>query len=310
MGKHPALDLRHAPGPGAGTLQDFLYAELDAFEPIAIQEQEAGDGWRVFFRTAADRDAARGALASEFGNALVELSPINVDDEDWARRSQQDLKAVRVGRIVVAPPWDVPAFAPPTPQRFGATGPSSRSPELPSARAPEPPESVVIVIEPSMGFGTGHHQSTRLCLALLQNRDVAGRTAIDVGTGSGVLAIAAAKLGAAYVRAIDADPDAIENARENIERNGMRGKVEAHVADLAAEPLAPADLVTANLTGTLLARHSDALARLVRPAGILIAGGLTDDEKESVTEAFAPALTLSEAAEEDDWCGLVLARRT
>jgi hypothetical protein len=72
---YPALDLRFAPGPGAGTLQDMLYAELDAFEPVAIQEHDTGDGWRVFFRTAAMRDAARGALASEFGNALLDLLP-------------------------------------------------------------------------------------------------------------------------------------------------------------------------------------------------------------------------------------------
>src|SRR6187402_1203870 len=99
LGKYPALDLTFAPGPGAGAFQDMLYAELDAFEPVAIQEYESGDGWRVFFRTAAQRDAARGALASEFGNALLDLVPQEVDDEDWARRSQASLKPVRVGRI-------------------------------------------------------------------------------------------------------------------------------------------------------------------------------------------------------------------
>ena len=103
---YPALDLRFAPGPGAGTFQDMLYAELDAFEPVAIQEHEAGDGWRVFFRTPALRDAARATLASEFGNALLDLDSLDVDDEDWARRSQASLTAVRVGRIVVAPPWE------------------------------------------------------------------------------------------------------------------------------------------------------------------------------------------------------------
>jgi ribosomal protein L11 methyltransferase len=296
LGKHPALDLRYAPGPGAGALQDFLYAELDAFEPVAIQEHETGDGWRVFFRTAADRDAARGLLASEFRNALLALVPVNVDDEDWARRSQATLHAVRVGRIVVAPPWDVP-----TPARPRARTPHARDGEAPAT-------SLVIVIEPSMGFGTGHHQSTRLCLALLQNRDLAGRTAIDIGTGSGVLAIAAAKLGAVHVRAIDTDPDAVESARENIARNDAAGHVEAHVGDLAAEGLAPADLVTANLTGALLARHGRELARLVLPAGALIAGGLLVADKDMVIDAFTPALTLSETAEEGDWCGLVLVR--
>jgi ribosomal protein L11 methylase PrmA len=315
LGKHPALDLRYAPGPGAGTLQDFLYAELDPFGPIAIQEHETGDGWRVFFRTAADRDAARGALASEFHNALLALSPVNVDDEDWARRSQQALKAVRVGRVVVAPPWDVPASAPASPPRFGAAGPASAPATSPRfgaagpAPAPSPrSKDVVVVIEPSMGFGTGHHQSTRLCLALLQNRDVGARTAIDVGTGSGVLAIAAAKLGAVHVRAIDNDADAIENARDNIARNGVASQVEAHVADLGTETLAAADIVIANLTGALLARHAGQLAHLVRPSGILIAAGLLADEQEMVAGVFAPGLTLTETAEEDEWRGLVLTR--
>ena len=123
------------------------------------------------------------------------------------------------------------------------------------------PAPIVIEIEPSRGFGTGHHQSTRLCLVLLQSRKLASQTVIDVGTGSGVLAIAAAKLGAAFVSAIDVDPDAIENARENISRNGVDAIVEAHVRDLTEAALSPADVVIANLTGTLLARHAEALSR-------------------------------------------------
>ena len=107
MAKYPALDLRFTPGPGAGGLQDLLYAELDPFEPIAIQENDARDEWRVFFRTASHRNHARTSLLSEFRNAL-DISPVDVDDEDWARRSQASLTAVTVGRIVVAPPWDLP----------------------------------------------------------------------------------------------------------------------------------------------------------------------------------------------------------
>jgi molecular chaperone DnaJ len=124
-----------------------------------IQEHESGDGWRVFFRSAADRNAARGALASEFGNAL-RLAAMEIDDEDWARRSQASLTAIRVGRIIVAPPWDA--------------DPGSRTTD---------PDSIAIVIDPSTGFGTGHHASTRLCLELLQKRDVRGLRVIDVGTG-------------------------------------------------------------------------------------------------------------------------------
>ena len=208
---HPALDLRFAPGPGAGTLQDMLYVELDSFEPVAIQEHEAGDGWRVFFRTAAMRDAARGALASEFGNALLDLVSQDVDDEDWARRSQASLKAIRVGQIIVAPPWGVPI---PSDWRLATGGwpnsdPSTSSgssratlSDEPLAASREPLDAsrdIVIVIDPSTGFGTGHHATTRLCLRLLQQIEVRDRRVVDVGTGSGVLALAAWKLGASSV---------------------------------------------------------------------------------------------------------------
>jgi ribosomal protein L11 methyltransferase len=252
----PALDLRFAPGPGAGALQDFLYAELDAFEPIAIQEHESGDGWRVFFRAGADRDAARAALVSEFGAALLELSPIEVDDDDWARRSQSGIKAVRVGRIVVAPPWDVPDG------------------------------DIVIIIDPSMGFGTGHHETTRLCLRLLQDIDLKDRRAIDVGTGSGVLAIAAWRLGAREAVAIDNDPDALANARENIARNGGGDAIVVLERDLSDLSLTPADVVMANLTGAVLQRYAAALAALVAPHGHLIVSGFSPSELSDVVAAF------------------------
>jgi ribosomal protein L11 methyltransferase len=173
---------------------------------------------------------------------------------------------------------------------------------------PAPAGDIVVEIEPSRGFGTGHHQSTRLCLALLQSRELKGRTVLDVGTGSGVLAIAAARLGAAFVNAIDVDPEAVESARENIARNGVSDVVEAHVGDLNDGRLPVSDVVTANLTGTLLARYASQLARAVRPRGSLIAAGFTTDEKPLVIEAFEDWFHVTESAEEDDWEGLVLTR--
>ena len=141
------------------------------------------------------------------------MTSLDVPDEDWARRSQANLTAITVGRITVAPPWDVPDAASRIPI---VADPGSR------IRIPDPvTDHIVIVIDPSMGFGTGHHQTTRLCLALLQSIEIAGRRVIDVGTGSGVLAIAAAKLGARSVTAMDNDPDALQNARENVERNAV-----------------------------------------------------------------------------------------
>jgi len=289
--KYPALDLRFAPGPGAGSLQDFLYAELDSFGPVAIHEYETGDGWRVFFRAPAQRDAARAALLSEFRNALLDLSPVDVDDEDWARRSQADLTAVRVGRIVVAPPWDPLALRPPDPAAFALR---ASVPKL----APWPPE-IVIIIEPSMGFGTGHHATTRLCLELLQEIDVRGRRVIDVGTGSGVMAIAAARLGASSVLAFDHDPDALLNARENVARNGAT-TIDVREADVMALDAPPAHVVLANLTAALLKRTAHTLrGLLLAPGGIAIVSGFGPDELAGVCEAFGGRARRS--VQEGDW---------
>ena len=340
---YPALDLRFAPGPGAGTLQDMLYAELDAFEPVAIQEHDAGDGWRVFFRTAALRDAARGALASEFGNALLDLVPKNIDDEDWARRSQASLKAIRAGRIIVAPPWAVTGsrdsrFAirdslsnrdarttnsdikgsisnrePRTANRDIEGSISNREPRTAnrdiegsiSNREPRTAgRDIVIVIDPSMGFGTGHHATTRLCLELLQQIEVRDKRVIDVGTGSGVLALAAWRLGASSIVAIDNDTDALQNARENIDRNGATGSIDVLEVDLSSVSLRPADIVLANLTGAVLQRHADPLRGLAASAGVLIVSGFSGDELEAI--ACALAATPRHVLGEGEWTAAIL----
>jgi ribosomal protein L11 methyltransferase len=268
---YPALDLRFPPGPGAGALQDLLYAELDAFEPLAIQEHEAGDGWLVFFRIAAHRDAARDSLRFALGANVLDITSVDVPDEDWARRSQAGLTAVRVGRVVVAPPWDVPSAD---------------------------PSAITIVIDPSMGFGTGHHATTRLCLELLQTTGLSGKRMIDVGTGSGVLAIAAAMLGATSVLAIDNDPDALQSARENVAANG-RADVEVVEADLSALSAGAADVVTANLTAAVLRKHSPALAALVASGGSLIVSGFGPSELADVCAHFDARI--DRTVQESDW---------
>ena len=288
----------------------MLYAELDPFEPVAIQEHDAGDGWRVFFRSATNRDRARSALAAEFGNALLALSSIDVDDEDWARRSQASLTAIRVGRIVVAPPWTVnpsSLIANPESLILESSNPESLNPESANREpqtASRETDDIVIVIDPSTGFGTGHHASTRLCLELLQRIDLNGKRVVDVGTGSGVLAIAAWRLGARGVTAIDNDPDALANARDNIDRNGAHNAVVASEIDLSTASLDPADLVVANLTGAILQRHASSLRRLTPPKGELIVSGFTTDEEQDVLRAFG--VEVRESAQEGDWVALRL----
>lgn len=275
MADYPALDLTYRQDESTPELLQLLYACLDDFEPIAIDEYESGDGWRVFFRAAALRDAARQALTSRLSGRLLAVAATDVRDDGWARKSQAQLTAVRVGRIVVAPPWAPEAAAEPASRpRHKASG------------------DIVIVIEPSMGFGTGHHATTRLCLELLQRADVGGCRVIDVGTGSGVLAIASWKLGAAAVTAVDCDPDALQNARENAERNGAGSAVrivESDLGDLAHTD--PADVVLANLTSSVLQRYAAELAALVEPEGRLIVSGFPSGELPDVERAFGLAAT-------------------
>ena len=280
----PALIIHFTPGTTAAD-RDRLVAMLADYDLVAIQEDDLGSPltWTAHFASAEARSAAAEAVGAIADGDSLRLELAEIEDDDWARRTQADLPAIRVGRVVVAPPWDRPDA--------GAAG-----------------DALVVEIEPSRGFGTGHHQSTRLCLVLLQSRALESRTVLDVGTGSGVLAIVAAKLGAAFVSAIDVDPDAIDNARENIARNGVDQIVEAHVGDLTQPGIPAADLVTANLTGTLLARHAAELGALVKAGGSLVAAGFTIDEKPLVLDAFDDTFTLTESAEEDGWWACVLTR--
>jgi len=128
---------------------------------------------------------------------------------------------------------------------------------------------------------------------------------IDVGTGSGVLAIAASKLGAALVIAIDNDPDALQNAHDNIIRNGARNAIEILNIDLSTASHEPAEIVLANLTGAVLQRHATTLQRLVTPDGILILSGFSPGEIDDVAGAFqaTPLETLSEG----EWAAVVIA---
>ena len=266
---------------------DLALAIADDFHPTAIEEST--ERTRLFFSHSDVRDAACAALVAARYNA----QPIDIDDEDWAMRSQAGLKAVTVGCITIAPPWAAPL-----------PSPGSLCPPQPLTSNLQP---LVIVIQPSMGFGTGHHATTRLCLTALQELDLAGRDVLDVGTGSGVLAIAAVRLGAARAVGIDHDSDAIQAANENLSLNPDVQSVEFQVADLSTAQLAQADVGTANLTGATLIRSADRVVDLVRPAGVLIVSGLLENERDDVLRAFPDPAPLWER-HEDGWVALAMKR--
>src|SRR5262245_31301262 len=174
-----------------------------------VPEPPAPLRWRVFFHNAEDRDRAAAALTASL--PALAVSRLEIADEDWAARSQQSLRAIQAGRFIIAPPWDVP-------------------PAL-SERSESKGQPIVIVIEPSMGFGTGHHATTRLCLRLLSELDVRGLDVLDIGTGSGVLAMAAAMIGARRVTALDVDRDAIGAARHSAGLNPLPVEIDFRVGD-------------------------------------------------------------------------------
>jgi ribosomal protein L11 methyltransferase len=293
----PALIVEAPDIDASGEREGRLAAVLDDFAPSAIEDladlplppgglwdpsfppipppPPAPRRWRVFFPSAEARAGAREAVALALPECALTVD--DVPDEDWAARSQRELQRVEAGPFIVAPPWDRPASVP-----DGTT---------------------LIVIEPSMGFGTGHHQTTRLCLALLATFDVHGCRVLDIGTGSGVLAMAAAARGATDVTGMDIDPDAVQSARAGAVLNRLSEAVTFVEADFRTTPPPPADLVLANLTGGMIVMNAAALAALVRPGGYLLLSGFTVDERPAVFEAMR-TLSLVRTETEDDWCAL------
>jgi ribosomal protein L11 methyltransferase len=296
VGACPAVDLTFPAAPS--DLIDVVTAALDEHAPSAIHETGPDEApcWRVFFASRAARDGAQRALTAAFAARGLGLQALDVPDEDWAARSQAGLRSVRVGRIRVAPPWDVDDR-----RESGET---------------------LVVIQPSTGFGTGHHETTRLCLELLQEIDCRGATVLDVGTGSGVLALAAAALGAAVAEGIDTDPDAIANARENVALNpALDGAaLRFRVADLrpaAANRSAPgeryerADVVLANLTGALLVSAAAQLVERARPGGALIVSGFQDHDVPDVFQALEDAgADIERRRAAGDWHAALFRRRS
>ena len=276
-GLHPALDVRASRRhPGGLPWLDAIGAAVDDHRPCALDEPGANHV-RAFFESASDRDRALTAVVSAYGER-VEARAIQVSDGNWAARSQADLPAIRVGRVVVAPPWSTP----PNPD----------------------PADVVVTIRPALGFGSGHHPTTRLALRGLQELDLRGRHVLDLGTGSGVLAIAAVKLGARRATGVERDPDALDSAREGVGANGVAAEVELRRRDIADLEPASAPIVLANLTGAALVRLAPIVAALVEPGGSAILSGILAGEEATVTAAYRAHGRMAWREQEDEWVAM------
>ena len=209
-----------------------------------------------------------------------ELSTCKVAEEDWANCWKVYYKPVRVGKhLVVKPSWeDYPVVA----------------------------GDLVIELDPGMAFGCGTHPTTALCLKLLEKYVQGGGTIYDVGTGSGILAIASALLGAERVVAVDLDPVACRTARANIERNGVAGHVKVMQGDLLSTIDGKADLIVANIIASVIAKLAVDVAKTLVSGGCFIASGIISERSPEVIIALeAAGLSVIEQLEDGGWVALV-----
>ncbi len=208
-----------------------------------------------------------------------------VDEEQWAEAWKEHFNVTRIGqRFVIKPSWREY-----TPQ----------------------PDEVVIELDPGQAFGTGLHPTTQMCLHALQDYLRPGDTVLDLGTGSGILAIAAARLGAAHVLALDIDPVAVEAAQANVQLNGVRAIVQVARGSLRDVLETRFELVLVNiLARTIVELCQQGLGQIVAPGGWVMLAGLIATQEAEVRHALAQAgLDVIQRMQDQDWVGL-LGRRS
>ena len=233
-------------------------------------------GWqrsRIVVLLEPDADVA--AMLAEAGDAigLAEMPEFSVEDlaeQNWVQLTQSQFDPIRVsGRLWIVPSWH-------------------ESPD---------PAAINLILDPGMAFGTGSHPTTRLCLEWLERNVIEGCSVLDYGCGSGILAIAAARLGACRVAGVDIDPLAVEAARSNAERNG----VTALFADSATPVAGEYDLVLANILSKPLRFLAPAICAHVRSGGHLALSGILREQAEEIIAIYAQWLPMQVADTREDW---------
>jgi ribosomal protein L11 methyltransferase len=245
--------------------------------------QESAEGSSEGSSQAANLDR----LATILGPHIAQTASVRrIVDQDWERVWLKDWKSMRFGRRL----WVCPT----------------------AAALPDDPDAVVVRLDPGLAFGTGTHATTALCLQILDSLPVAGRRVIDYGCGSGILGIAALKLGASHVTALDIDPQALLAARDNAIRNGVSANidvqaVEAQAADATAG-LRPAYCVMANILAGPLIELAPILTAACEPKCVLLLSGLLKTQAYAVKAAYSTGFDMVQVVERDDWC-CIYARR-
>jgi len=250
-------------------------------EPGMVPTEAAWDHSRVVALT--DVDADQAAIVAEAA-AAIGLSTVPsfttrpVADADWVRLTQSQFEPIHIGKNI----WVVPSWH----------------------EAPDP-NGLILEVDPGLAFGTGSHPTTRLCMEWLEAHPAPGKSVLDYGCGSGILAMVAKKLGAQDVVGVDIDPQAIESARLNAERNNC--EIDFYVPEeFGASKYGNScfDIVVANILSSPLKLMAPMLSGRVGPKGSLILSGVLARQAEEVAAAYAPFIKLSVWAELDGWVAL------
>jgi ribosomal protein L11 methyltransferase len=229
---------------------------------------------RALFDESHDAMQSLGRLADRLGPHITACASVqSVQNQDWERAWLVGWKPMRFGARL----WVCPT----------------------EADAPREADTVVVRLDPGLAFGTGTHPTTALCLQFLDAMPLAGRSVIDYGCGSGILGIAALKLGASQVMAVDLDPQALLATRENAVRNNVSTRLRTQTAPAALEP---ADLVLANILAEPLIELAPILTGACRIRGDLILSGLLRTQAYAVEAAYASAFDMVQVVYQDDWC--------
>lgn len=282
---------RHATGgttvePAFELVEEGLGARVDPSRPATVRGYVPARDMAVAEAAAAATAEALGHLQAFGLRTIGELGTRVVHEEDWADAWKAYFPVLRVGRrLIIRPTW---------------------------RRHRRAPDDVVIAMDPGMAFGTGLHPTTRLCLAAIEavadEGRIAGARVLDVGCGSGILAIAALELGAASALGVDIDPIAIEATVANARRNGLARRVRARVGSLPSGA-GGFDLVLANLIAGVLVPLAPVLRDELRPGGVLLASGIFVDREAEVAAAFdAAGLRVRRRTAEGEWVALEVDR--
>jgi ribosomal protein L11 methyltransferase len=252
---------------------------------LGTETRDSGDGAKIigYYNGAVEESEIRAALVDALriynlaSSSLIELKVTEVADRDWLAEWKKEWRPVEVGRFIVAPPWS----------------------EIPSRS-----DRIVIRIEPGMAFGTGTHETTRLCLKAIE-KYFRGGSFLDVGTGTGILAIAAAKMFPhARLEAVDNDSDAVQIARENARLNGVGDQIIFRCGSVE-EQTASADLVCANLTAPVIV---DLLPLLLgATCGRAVLSGILDSQVGMVERRLQElGVAILESEQDGEWIALVV----